>query len=166
MKDLIILPAQDDNSLSEIASLASVIWEEHFTPIIGADQVAYMVEKFQSFPALKEQTQNGYEYFQIRLGDILAGYIGIHAEKDALFLSKLYLSKSFRGNHIATRAFEFLKELCRQRSLKKIWLTCNRNNSHTLDVYHHLGLVTTRTEKADIGNGFFMDDYILEYEIA
>ena len=82
-----------------------------------------------------------------------------------LFLSKLYLHKDFRGQHLATKAVEFLKDYCRKKGLKKIWLTCNKYNSHTLDVYHHLGFVDVRTQVADIGNGFVMVDYILELNI-
>lgn len=160
-----IVPAKTDADLKEIATLAEEIWHQHFTPIIGKDQVIYMVDKFQSYPAIKGQTENGYEYFKIYNGEIFAGYTGVHEENGSLFLSKLYLHESQRGQHLSTKAFHFLVELCKERGLDKIWLTCNRNNSHTLDVYHHLGFETVREEKADIGNGFYMDDYILEYVI-
>ena len=56
-------------------------------------------------------------------------------------------------------------ELCKKHNLDKIWLTCNRNNTNTLNVYKHWGFKKVREEVADIGNGFVMDDYILEYEI-
>lgn len=162
MTDFKVVPAVTDEQIAEVAGLADIIWHEHFTPIIGEEQVEYMVEKFQSCPALKDQIANGYEYFQIYNDNTFCGYIGIHAEEEALFLSKLYLSAQSRGQHLATKAFAFLKTLCRERGLKKIWLTCNKYNSHTLDVYHHLGLTTVRSQVADIGNGFVMDDYILE----
>ena len=54
-----IKKAETENQIHEIADLAAVIWEEHFTPIIGEEQVAYMVEKFQSFPALSQQIRDG-----------------------------------------------------------------------------------------------------------
>lgn len=162
MADFKAVLATTDGQIAEIADLAAIIWHEHFTPIIGTAQVEYMVEKFQSCNALKEQIENGYEYYQIYSDNKFSGYIGIHAEDGALFLSKLYLSAECRGQHLATKAFEFLKTLCRERKLNKIWLTCNKYNSHTLDVYHHLGLTTVRSQVADIGNGFVMDDYILE----
>lgn len=165
MDDFKVIPAVTDADIAEIAKLAEIIWHEHFTPIIGTDQVNYMVDKFQSFPALKEQIEGGYEYFRVFNNDIFSGYIGIHEEDGALFLSKLYLAKESRGQHLATKAFDFLKTLCRERGLSKIWLTCNKYNSHTLNVYHHLGLETTRTQVADIGNGYVMDDFILEYQI-
>lgn len=163
MNTLEIIPVTSDKMIHEVADLAEKIWHQHFTPIIGKDQVNYMVEKFQSYPAIKEQLTNGYEYFQIINDGVFCGYTGVHAENDSLFLSKLYLEKESRGQHLATRAFEFLKELCRERGLKKIWLTCNKYNANTLAVYDHLGLTITRSEVTDIGNGFVMDDYILEY---
>ena len=79
-----------------------------------------MVEKFQSYPAMKAQiAQQRYEYFQILPDQSLAGYIGIRQDEDALFLSKLYIHKDFRGQHLATKAFHFLIDLCKERSLKK-----------------------------------------------
>lgn len=165
MKTFDIIPALTDAELKDIAVLAEEIWHQHFTPIIGKDQVVYMVDKFQSFPAIKVQVEHGYEYFKIYNGKTFAGYIGVREDEDALFLSKLYLHESQRGQHLSTRAFQFLIDVCTERELSKIWLTCNRNNSHTLDVYHHLGFVTVREEKAAIGNGFYMDDYILEYTL-
>ena len=52
--------AETDHQVREIADLAKIIWNEHFTPIIGKDQVGYMIEKFQSYPALREQIADGY----------------------------------------------------------------------------------------------------------
>lgn len=159
-----ILQAKSDAEILEIANLAEEIWHQHFTPIIGEAQVNYMVDKFQSYPAIKAQIeQDGYEYYQLLSSHTLAGYIGIHPEEHALFLSKLYIKKDCRGQHLATEAFHFLIELCKERGLKKIWLTCNKHNDNTLAVYQHLGFAITDEQVADIGNGFVMDDYILTY---
>lgn len=158
--------AKTDSEILDIAKLAEIIWNQHFVPIIGKSQVDYMVDKFQSYPAIKSQIENdGYEYYQIYSGHTLAGYTGVHQEEDALFLSKLYIKKDFRGQHLATNTLNFLIDLCRERGLKKIWLTCNKHNDNTLAVYQHLGFRITDEQVADIGNGFVMDDYILTYEI-
>ena len=164
--DFYTKPAVSDTQLREIAALAETIWHEHFTPIIGRAQVLYMLNKFQSFSALKEQLRSGYEYYQIFDGDEFCGYCGICPEKDGrLFLSKLYLKKDARGRHLATHAFEFLRELCKERAFSAIWLTCNKHNDNSLAVYRHFGFETIDTQEADIGNGFIMDDYIMEYRI-
>lgn len=166
MSTVTIRPAKTDTDIQNIAILANEIWHQHFIPIIGLEQVEYMVDKFQSYPAITNQVQNdGYEYFQILVDDKLAGYTGVHAENGALFLSKLYIHESFRGQHLATKALNFLIELCKERKLEKIWLTCNKYNSNTLAIYDHLGFEVTDEQVADIGNGFVMDDYILTYVV-
>ena len=161
-----ILPAKSDSEIHEIANLAEEIWHQHFTPIIGEAQVNYMVDKFQSYPALQKQIeQDGYEYYQLFISHTFAGYMGIRPEAESLFLSKLYIKKDCRGQHLATEALSFLVKLCKERGLKKIWLTCNRHNDNTLAVYDHLGFVITDEQAADIGTGFVMDDYSLSYTI-
>lgn len=167
MGQLEVRKAETDTQVREIADLAKVIWNEHFTPIIGKDQVDYMVEKFQSYPALKEQISEGYEYYQIFSSGEFCGYTGIHpGEDNRLFLSKLYLKKESRGHHLATGAFSFLKEICRERGYSAIWLTCNKHNDNSLRVYRHFGFEIIDTQEADIGGGFIMDDYIMEYKIS
>lgn len=160
-----IQKAAEDSQVQAIADLAAVIWAEHFTPIIGEKQVAYMVDKFQSYPALTQQIQDGYEYYQFFDDGEFCGYCGIHPEGGKLFLSKLYIRKEFRGRHLATRVFEFLKALCKERGYSAISLTCNKHNDGSLAVYRHLGFETTDTQEADIGGGFIMDDYIMEYKL-
>ena len=166
MNEATLRQAKTDSDIQNIAILANEIWHQHFIPIIGEAQVEYMVEKFQSYPAIKSQIENdGYEYYQIFSRHTMAGYTGIHQENNALFLSKLYIKKDFRGQHLATKALDFLIQLCKERGLGKIWLTCNKYNSNTLAVYDHLGFVITDEQVADIGNGFVMDDYILTYTV-
>ena len=82
-----------------------------------------------------------------------------------MFLSKLYIAKQYRGRHLAAFLFDFLKNLCRQRNCSAIWLTCNKHNDHSLNVYRHFGFQTIDAQKNDIGNGFFMDDYIMGYRL-
>lgn len=165
MKKIRMIPAVNDAEILGVAALAEEIWHEYFPPIIGEEQVDYMVEKFQSFDALKRQIADGYEYFLISSDYMMVGYTGVTEKDGSLFLSKLYLLKDSRGQHLSTEVFGHLIDLAKERKLDKIWLTCNKYNSHSLDVYKHLGFEIVRDEVTDIGNGFVMDDYILEYPI-
>lgn len=165
MDGLRIIPVTNEELVYSVSALADEIWHEHFTPIIGTEQVEYMLDKFLSPEALAEQINSGYEYFLFSYEYTFAGFAGIHEEDKGLFLSKLYVHKDFRGKKISSYMFRKFIELCKMRNLDKIWLTCNRFNEHTLAVYEHLGFKKVRTQVADIGNGYVMDDYILEYEI-
>ncbi len=155
-------PVTTPQEIQTLCRIADEIWHEYFTPIIGPAQVEYMVGRFQSVPAVTEQIQSGYEYYFIMPAGSPAGYTGIHPEDGALFLSKLYLKKEFRGKGYARKTLNFLEELCRSRGLSKIWLTVNRHNDNTIAVYKAMGFSTVREQKTDIGNGFFMDDFVME----
>lgn len=164
MSEFQIVKAETDEQLQEIDATAKIIWNEHFVPIIGQAQVDYMLEKFQCFDALKEQLVEGYEYYQIRPDGEMAGYMGIHQEDaDTMFLSKLYVRADHRGEHLATKAFDFLKELSHERGCKKVYLTCNKYNNNTLAVYDHFGFEKTDEQDNPIGEGFVMEDYIMTY---
>ena len=166
MEKLRIIPVTNMELVYSLVAVADEIWHEHFTPIIGEEQVDYMLEKFLSPDPLVEQINSGYEYFLFSYDYTFAGFAGIHEEDNALFLSKLYVDKEFRGMGIASYMFQKFIEICKMRNLNKIWLTCNRNNTTTIAIYEHLGFRKVREQVTDIGNGFVMDDYVFEYSIT
>lgn len=165
MKGLRIIPVTNEELVYSVSAVADEIWHEHFDPIIGETQVNYMLEKFLSPEALVEQINSGYEYFLYSYEYTFAGFAGIQEKDGSLFLSKLYVHSDFRGKGIASYMLQKFIEICKMRNLNKIWLTCNRFNENTLAIYKHLGFEIVREEATDIGNGFVMDDYVLEYQI-
>lgn len=151
--------------IEAVAALATEIWHEHFATILTLEQINYMVEKFQSVLAMTDQIKNlGYQYYSIMLNGIIIGYCGIKEEEEAksLFLSKLYIHKKYRGHGYASLAFSFLLERCKEKGYHKIWLTVNRFNENVIRIYEKKRFVKVRTQVADIGAGFVMDDYIME----
>ena len=125
-----------------------------------------MLSRFQSYPALQDQVLTGYEYYRLLGKPKTVRIYGDQAgsgRKDVF--EQLYIAKQYRGRHLAAFLFDFLKNLCRQRNCSAIWLTCNKHNDHSLNVYRHFGFQTIDAQKNDIGNGFFMDDYIMEYRL-
>ena len=49
----------DGEGVQALSALATSIVREHFDPIIGKAQNDYMLEKFQSVPALRSQLESG-----------------------------------------------------------------------------------------------------------
>ena len=93
--NLKIVPVKEEQ-IPQLAELAREIWTEHFTPILPDGQVDYMLEKFQSEQAVRRQITEGYQYYFFEYSGQRAGYMAIHAEREALFLSKIYVKKEFR----------------------------------------------------------------------
>lgn len=156
----------DNETLKQLAVLADEIWHEHFVNIIGKEQTDYMVKKFQSFEAMQEQIANqNYSYYAMMSNNVIFGYFAIMPDDKKLFLSKLYIHASKRNQGHASSAIEFIKKFCRKNGYGTIWLTTNRHNSASIDKYLHMGFKIAREQQADIGNGFVMDDYIMEMSV-
>ena len=66
MHNLNFLKVTDENTINITANLAKEISNEYFTPIIGRNQVEYMLDKFQSSKAMTDQTKEGYLYYLIK----------------------------------------------------------------------------------------------------
>ncbi|WMS86979.1 GNAT family N-acetyltransferase [Pleionea litopenaei] len=155
-------PAESTSELAAIETLAKHIWQQHYTPIIGQAQVDYMLDKFQSQQAMTQQIENeGYQYYSIYRQSTLVGYFAFRIDGNELFLSKLYVSDSERGQGLARQALTFMKSIAQEHGLPHITLTVNKYNDVALSAYTALGFENTGPVVADIGNGYIMDDYRL-----
>jgi RimJ/RimL family protein N-acetyltransferase len=79
-----------------------------------------------------------------------------------MFLSKLYVLNSARGNGIGRMALAFMEKQTRELNLKKIKLTVNKLNTNSIKAYEKIGFINIEAIVQDIGNGYVMDDYVLE----
>ena len=91
-------------------------------------------------------------------------YMGCH-KKDRVFLSKLYVRKDKRNKGIGKMMLEDCIEYTKNNKLNKIYLTVNKGNSQTIKKYDHLGFKQIDAVVNDIGNGYVMDDYILQLDL-
>ena len=159
-------PATNNSGLELISELAKVIWTEHYSPIIGIDQVNYMLEKFQSKQAIENQVlNNDFKYFIIYIESSPVGYLSIKKEANALFLSKIYILKSSRGKGIGKEAMNFIEMQAKTLNCNAIYLTVNKYNTNSIMAYQKIGFDTVEELVIDIGNGYVMDDYKMEKTI-
>lgn len=154
-----------ESQIVVVETLAKEIWTEHYTPIIGKDQVEYMLEKFQSREAIAEQIRSGYQYFIIREDDKSIGYLSIISRVSDLFLSKIYIKSDERGKGFARKAIQFVENLAKGKGLKKITLTVNKNNINSIKAYEKIGFKNLGSIVQDIGGGFIMDDYEMSKDL-
>ena len=158
----------DQAEIETVARLALEIWNQHFVPIIGKAQVDYMLDRFQSPGAITDQINDGFEYYLILSDHAEVGYVGLLPEEQSsrIMISKIYIKNASRGLGIGNATIDFVKQLSAHRNINKIWLTVNRENNDTIEWYLRKGFNIVEDVKKDIGNGFYMDDYIMELTIA
>ena len=148
-----------------IAGLAEIIWKEHYTPIIGIQQVDYMLDKFQSAKAIKNQVSEGAAYYILKFEEQDLGYLSVSRKKDSLFLSKLYVLSSSRGKGIGKTAMQFIESETKRLGYTKISLTVNKYNKASIKAYKKMGYKKIKDLVIDIGRGFIMDDYYMEKKL-
>lgn len=126
-----------------------------------------MVEKYQSYHAVKQQTaEQNYRYFAVRSEEELCGYFAVKPDEDSrLFLSKLYLRKDKRGRGIASIMLQRVFDEAKGCGKASVYLTVNKFNAHAIAVYKKTGFMVIGAPSTDIGNGFVMDDYVMEYKL-
>lgn len=152
-----------DAQIPALAALAREIWTEYYMPLLGAQQIEYMLARFQSEEPMRRQlAEEGYRYFFLRQGGQTVGYLGVQAKDDALFLSKLYVRRECRGQGAGRDVMAFLEGWARGARLRRVWLTVNRGNEGSIRSYEKLGFTRIGTQDADIGGGYVMDDYLFE----
>ena len=162
-----IIQVSTPDEIAVVESLAQEIWPQHFTPIIGASQVIYMLEKFQSSEAILSQINSGWEYYLVKVDNEMVGYSGLVPDigTKRLMLSKIYVKKSARGKGVGKSILDFVEQKCKVEGLSTLWLTVNRFNNGPISWYEDRGFVTIDEVKKDIGGGFIMDDYVMERKI-
>ncbi|MCL2634552.1 MAG: GNAT family N-acetyltransferase [Oscillospiraceae bacterium] len=146
---------------AEISTLAGEIWREHYTAIIGAGQVEYMLERFQTAQQIYiDIKENNYVYFSANCPKTktMTGYCAVQPRDGHLFLSKIYVRKSERGKGIAHSFLEKVREF----DYNIIRLTVNKHNSGAIAVYKKEGFEIIDEVNVNIGGGYFMDDYVME----
>ena len=87
------------------------------------------------------------------------------AEENKMFLSKLYIKKEFRGRGAARLMLENCVLRAKENELDEIYLTVNKNNLSSVAAYEKMGFVNSESVISDIGNGYYMDDYIMRLRL-
>ncbi|MBP1044499.1 GNAT family N-acetyltransferase [Vagococcus sp. BWB3-3] len=145
--------------------LVQEIWREWYSPIIGTTQVDYMLREFQSYQEIWRQVQGDVLYFFIEVNGQAVGYTAYELSEDRLFISKLYLLASQRGQGYASQVFTWLEKQAIIQGKKILELHVNQDNQQSIEVYEGRGFKNSHELVSDIGEGFQMVDYVFEKQL-
>lgn len=145
-----------------ISDLASEIWNEYYPAIIGRQQVNYMLDKMYNADAMKEQMQSGQVFFLVFVNAQAIGFFSYSIKEDnSGFLHKFYILKDYRGKGVAGEILKFLELQFKKQSVKTYRLTVNRQNAQAINFYFKSGFKIEQVADFDIGNNYFMNDFVM-----
>ncbi|MFM2286651.1 MAG: hypothetical protein RLZZ543_2148 [Bacteroidota bacterium] len=146
-----------------IQELAEHIWRKHYTAIIGEVQVSYMLHKIYAIPALEKQISEGVQQFFVLMDDTAPiGFIAFELKEDGTgFIHKFYILQTQQRRGIGAAAFRLLKQEFPDTT--NIRLQVNRQNYQAINFYFKMGFVIEQVADFDIGDGYFMNDFIMRW---
>ncbi len=157
---MIHLTIAQEKDLATIAHLAKIIWNDHYVPFIGQQQVDYMLNKIYNHASLVEQlTQKKHVFYLIKKEEESIGFLSISSENQAdYFLHKFYINQKQSNSGIGTQVLHSLIEAVQSKSLT---LTVNRQNYKSINFYFKNGFKIDHVEDFDIGDGYQMNDFVM-----
>ena len=130
----------EEEQIEKIAEIAAPIWHETYDCINGVASTDYMIEKFQSVPAIHRQMESeGYVYYMMLDDGVPAGFIGLVPHKEGkMFLSKLYVSAAHRSRGLPRAAFDFIETVRMIQFAVHIVVNvvCHEGETHIFFVRH------------------------------
>lgn len=156
----------DDCAL--IQHLAKQVFPLTYKDILTPAQIDYMMEWMYAEANIRQQMHDGHVYLLAYEECEAAGYVSVRPDgKDLFHLEKIYVLPYFQGAHCGSylfrQAVHYIREIhpapCRME------LNVNRHNTHAQQFYRHMGMTVAREGDFAIGNGFYMNDYIMSLNI-
>lgn len=150
------------SDIETIRSLAFSIWNRHYPPIIGQEQVDYMLSKNYSEEQIAADIASGAQhYYLLNFQGNSVGFCAVsETEAGNGFLNKLYVSEEVQGKGIGAQAIQGIRE--RYPSWNCLRLQVNRQNYTAINFYFKVGFVIERVADFDIGEGYQMNDFIMK----
>ncbi|WP_316841082.1 GNAT family N-acetyltransferase [Pedobacter gandavensis] len=164
---MILIRKGKEKDLSSIQEIAKVTWGPTYTGIISQEQIDYMLEKMYNKGVLLEQLLAGYAFLIAEIEDKdvgFASYSKLDDRKDAYKLHKLYVLPEVHGMGVGKFLINEVFDKVREAGGKSLELNVNRANKST-EFYKKAGFKIKETVNLEIGNGFFMNDYVMEKTI-
>lgn len=151
-----------------IEELAQEIFRHTYREILSPEQTDYMMEWMYSQDSLKRQIgEEGHIYHIVYYGGEAVGYFSVQQQGERLWhLQKIYLRKGMQGKSVGKQMFLKAVEYIRENSVlpATMELNVNRNNP-AVAFYEKMGMHKASQGDFHIGNGYYMNDYIMAMEI-
>jgi GNAT superfamily N-acetyltransferase len=158
----------DSDKIYLIREIAEITWPIAFGEILNKQQLAYMIDMMYSQAVLEEQLQNGHKFYLYFENNRAVGFMGIeknYKSKNQLKIHKLYILPTEQGKGIGVKFLTFAENLCKKESISMLTLNVNRYNK-AVHFYEKYGFKNVKSENIEIGNGYLMEDFVMEKKIS
>jgi len=149
-----------------LRSLCFKVWPQTYASILSQAQIDYMLELMYSQATLQKQMQKGTRFLFCYDDNEPCGFAAYQDHGDGKFkLDKIYVLPNQQGKGIGRFIITHVVNTIRPLGATVLQLQVNKQNV-AKQFYEKLGFVVARAAVFDIGNGFVMDDYVMELPVT
>lgn len=146
-----------------IRDLAHRTWPNAYKDILSTEQLSYMLELIYSAGSLEEQiTKFKHQFLFILESNTPIGFAAYSLFNDPsnFRLHKFYILPTEQGKGLGKFLLEYLVDEIKSKGGIRLELNVNRHN-RAISFYKKLGFEIVSNEDIDIGNGYFMNDFVM-----
>jgi ribosomal protein S18 acetylase RimI-like enzyme len=148
-----------------IRSLCFEVWPQTYASIISQEQIEYMLDRMYSPLSLKQQMEEGAHFILLYNDALPIGFASYQVITPThCKLHKLYVLPTQQGKGGGRVMIQHILVEIKEKGIQHLELQVNRNNS-AVTFYERLGFYKREVADFDIGNGFFMNDYIMQIDL-
>lgn len=163
---LTIAKAAEEN-IPQIQQIAHDTWPDTFKNILSPEQIRYMLHMMYDDASLRRQMQSGHVFLLAMSDGVPGGFASYelhYQQKPVSKLHKIYILPSMQGKSVGKALLLEVARIAREAGMQQVWLNVNRENK-AVGFYERFGFKKMGEEDIDIGNGYFMNDTIMQMNL-
>ena len=156
-----------NSQLEIIQDLAKAIWPDAYGAILSQEQLEYMMEMMYSLDSLENQLKNNIVFLLAKEENDFIGFASYELNfqnSNKTKIHKLYVLPTIQGKGVGKNLILHIQEIAKKNSNAALILNVNKYNK-AKDFYLHNQFEIADSLVVDIGNGYVMDDFIMEKKI-
>ncbi len=152
------------NEYNIIQDIAYTTWPICYGSILSKPQLEYMLDKFYTLEALNNNAENGQVFILAKENDVPLGFAAYehnYKGKNVTRVHKLYVLPETQGKGLGLLLIKEIEKRALQNGSEALSLNVNKFNP-AQSFYKKLGYAIVGAEDIEIGQGYLMEDFIME----
>lgn len=146
-----------------VSALARIVWQATYRPLISQAQIDAMLADRYAPQRIREQLDDPRQAWWVaRTDHVLAGFAHALLDEGGCKLDKLYVHPERQRRGIGAALLREVEAWARAQQARRLWLQVNRGNAQAIRAYQKYGFRIIESRVFDIGDGFVMDDHLME----
>nr|WP_294777817.1 GNAT family N-acetyltransferase [uncultured Flavobacterium sp.] len=165
---MIVIENNSEINFTDVRAIAQEVWPKTYGAILSQAQLDYMMDMMYSVDSLQLQANEKKHHFILaKENNVTVGFASYELncnQTSKTKIHKIYILSTQQGKGIGKILLDFIAKEAQKHHNTALFLNVNKYNPAQY-FYKKLGFEITEEEVIDIGQGYVMDDYVMEKSI-